>query len=44
MYLSFDDDPDMRQIFTGVLEHHGYTVSEAATGQQAIVTAIKRKP
>ena len=42
--LIVEDDPDLRQIFTEVLEHHGYTVSEAATGQEAIVTAIHKKP
>jgi CheY-like chemotaxis protein len=42
--LIVEDDPDLRHIFAEVLEHHGYTVSEAATGQEAIVTAINEKP
>ena len=42
--LIVEDDPDLRQIFAEVLEHQGYTVSEAATGQEAIVTAIHKKP
>ena len=29
--LIVEDDPDLRHIFGEVLEHHGYTVSEAAT-------------
>jgi two-component system cell cycle response regulator DivK len=39
-----EDDADLRRIFAEVLEHHGYKVSEAATGHEAIVTAINEKP
>jgi CheY-like chemotaxis protein len=42
--LIVEDDPNLRHIFTELLEHHGYKVSEAATGQEAIVTAINEKP
>ena len=42
--LIVEDDPDLRYIFAECLEHHGYTVSEAATGQGAIVAAIHKKP
>jgi CheY-like chemotaxis protein len=42
--LIVEDDPDLRHIFAEVLEHDGYTVSEAATGQDAIVAAIHKKP
>ena len=42
--LIVEDDPNLRRIFAEFLEHQGYTVSEAATGQEAIVTAINKKP
>ena len=34
----------MRRILAGALEHRGYTISEATTGDEAIVTAIKENP
>jgi len=42
--LIVEDDPDLRRIFAEVLDHHGYRVSEAATGQEAIVTAFNENP
>jgi CheY-like chemotaxis protein len=34
----------LRRILAGALEHRGYTISEATTGDEAIVTAIKENP
>ena len=34
----------MRRILAGALEQRGYTISEATTGDEAIVTAINEKP
>jgi CheY-like chemotaxis protein len=42
--LIVEDDPDLRRIFAEALEHHGYAVSQAATGEEAIVTAINENP
>jgi two-component system, OmpR family, response regulator len=42
--LIVEDDPHLRRILAGSLEHHGYTISEAATGQEAIEKAINAKP
>ena len=42
--LIVEDNPHLRRILATALEHHGYTISEAATGQDAILTAISAKP
>ena len=34
----------LRRILGGALEQRGYTVSEAATGEEAIIKAINAKP
>ena len=34
----------MRRILAGALEQRGYTISEATTGDEAIVTARKENP
>jgi CheY-like chemotaxis protein len=42
--LIVEDNPHLRRILAGALEYHGYTVSEAATGEEAIVMAINENP
>ena len=42
--LIVEDNPHLRRILVGALEQRGYTVSEAATGEEAIITAIKENP
>ena len=42
--LIVEDNPHLRRILAGSLEHHGYTISEATTGREAIVKAINAKP
>ena len=42
--LIVEDNPHLRRILAGALEYHGYTVSEAATGEEAIVMAINETP
>jgi CheY-like chemotaxis protein len=42
--LIVEDNPHLRRILAGALEHRGYTISEATTGDEAIVTAIKENP
>jgi CheY-like chemotaxis protein len=42
--LIVEDNPHLRRILAGALELHGYTISEAATGQEAILTTITAKP
>ena len=42
--LIVEDNLHLRRILAGALEHRGYTISEATTGDEAIVTAIKENP
>ncbi len=42
--LIVEDNPHLRRILAGALEHRGYTISEATTGDEAIVTASKESP
>ena len=42
--LIVDDDGDLRRIFAKVLQSRGYETSEAASGHEAIETAIAKKP
>ena len=42
--LIVEDNIHLRRILAGALELHGYTISVAATGQEAIQTAIVAKP
>ena len=42
--LIVEDNPHLRRILAGALEHRGYTISEATTGDEAIVTASKENP
>ena len=42
--LIVEDNLHLRRILAGALEHRGYTISEATTGDEAIVTASKENP
>ena len=42
--LIVEDNLHLRRILAGALEQRGYTISEATTGDEAIVTAIKENP
>ncbi len=42
--LIVEDNADLRRILAAALKHHGYTISEAASGQEAILMAIAAKP
>jgi len=42
--LIVEDNFHLRRILGGALERRGYTVSEAATGEEAIVKAINENP
>jgi len=42
--LIVEDNPHLRRILAGALEQRGYTISEATTGDEAIVTASKENP
>jgi len=42
--LIVDDNPDLRRILAKVLQSRGYETSEAASGHEAIETAIAKKP
>lgn len=42
--LIVEDNLHLRRILGGALEQRGYTVSEAATGEEAIIKAINAKP
>ncbi|MFO7911039.1 MAG: response regulator [Desulfotignum sp.] len=42
--LVVDDDPDVRSATSRVAKNAGYTVLEAATGEDALKTARKEKP
>jgi len=42
--LIVEDNLYLRRILGGALEQRGYTVSEAATGEEAIIKAINAKP
>ena len=42
--LIVEDNPHLRRILAGALEQRGYTISEATTGGEAIVTASKENP
>ena len=42
--LIVDDNEHLRQILASVLRNFGYEVSEAATGDQAIASAISLNP
>ena len=42
--LIVEDNLHLRRILAEALEHRGYTISEATTGDEAIVTASKENP
>src|SRR5512140_709630 len=42
--LIVDDEPAIRRFLKGLLPAHGYTVFEAATGQQACQAAAANRP
>jgi CheY-like chemotaxis protein len=42
--LLIDDDSDFRAAVRSLLESHGYTVLEAATGQQGLQMVAEHKP
>ena len=42
--LIVEDNSHLRRILAGALEQRGYTISEATTGDEAIVRAINEKP
>ena len=42
--LIVEDNLHLRRILAGALEQRGYTISEATSGDEAIVTAIKENP
>jgi CheY-like chemotaxis protein len=42
--LIVEDNLHLRRILVGALEQRGYTVSAAATGEEAIIKAINAKP
>ena len=42
--LVVDDDPHMRGLERAALEDHGYAVSEAATGEEAVATCRSESP
>lgn len=42
--LIVDDNEHLRQILASVLRNSGYEVSEAATGDQAIASAVSENP
>jgi CheY-like chemotaxis protein len=42
--LIVEDNPHLRRILGGALEHRGYTISEAASGEEAIVKASNENP
>jgi DNA-binding NarL/FixJ family response regulator len=41
--LVVDNDPDDRRLIAGILEHAGYEVREAETGEEALETARKEE-
>ena len=42
--LAADDDPDIRELVTFRLERSGYTVLQAADGEEALALALKHTP
>ncbi len=42
--LIVDDEPAIRRFLNGVLPAHGYTVFEAATGQEAVAAVVAHHP
>ena len=42
--LIVEDNLHLRRILGGALEQRGYTVSEAETGEEAIIKAVDAKP
>ena len=42
--LIVDDNADLRRILAKFLQSHGYEISEATTGKEAISTAVRLKP
>ena len=42
--LAADDDPDIRELVAFRLERSGYTVLQAADGEEALALALEHKP
>jgi two-component system, cell cycle response regulator DivK len=42
--LVVEDDPDTRNIWSTILQHHGYRVYDAPDGTQGILSAREHKP
>ena len=42
--LAADDDPDIRELVTFRLERSGYTVLQAADGEEALALALEHTP
>jgi two-component system cell cycle response regulator DivK len=44
LILLVEDDPDSREIYRTILEHHGYQVIETRDGQTGVAAARSRHP